>query len=64
MLRLKNAITDTYLAFEAVILTAIDELDDREKYHVSIYPFGIEKKDGTSIPKNVLSKVQEIWKTN
>lgn len=64
MLRLTNTLTDTYLAFEAVVLEAIDELDDKEKYHVSLYPWGFQKKDGTPIPDDVLRKVQGLWKTN
>lgn len=62
MLRFKNALTDTYVAFETLVLEAIDEIDDSEKYQVCIHPFRFEKKDGSPIPLDVLKKVQSLWK--
>lgn len=61
MLRSNNALVDTYIALEALVLDAISEVDDRDKYHVCMYPFGVQKKDGSSIPADVLSKVQNLW---
>jgi len=61
MLRMKNALTDTYVAIETLVLDTIDEIDNKEMYHVSIHPFELQRKDNTPIPADVLTKVQNLW---
>jgi len=63
--RVTDAISSVFVALKNEIHEAMDELGEpRDKYHISVYPFSIERLDGEPVPDTLLLAIQEKLQTN
>ncbi len=52
---LKNSFTTLFDVVTAEIHDVIDYVkENRDEYHISVYPFSIERTDGKPVPSNLL----------
>lgn len=57
---LKTALTDTFKALVNEIHEVMDNLGEpRDQYHISIYPFSIERLDKQPVPEKLLRGIQQ-----
>ena len=59
---LKNSLTNMFSGMKQEIYDVMDELGERkEDYHISIYPFGIERLDHKPVPESLLRAIQKAF---
>lgn len=57
---LKSSITQTFTALVKEIHEVMEDLgEDKEEYLVRIYPWSVERLDGTTVPEKLLRGIQE-----
>lgn len=62
---LKTALTDTFKALVNEIYDVMDDLGEpKDQYHISIYPFSIERMDKQPVPRNLLEGIQQKLQSN
>jgi hypothetical protein len=63
--KIKDALTDLFKALQNEIHDVMDELGEpRDQYHISIYPFAIERLDGEPVPDRLLLAIKEKLQAN
>ena len=56
---LKNALTEVFKLLLSEIHEVMDDLEEpRDRYHVNVYPFSIERVDGKKVPRRLLKGIQ------
>lgn len=62
---LKTALTDTFKALVNEIHEVMDNLGEpKDQYHISIYPFSIERLDKLPVPRTLLETIQQKLQSN
>lgn len=57
---LTNSLVSVFSGMKQEIYNVMDNLGERkEEYHISIYPFSIERFDKKPVPKNLLMAIRE-----